>query len=115
MHRKGATPAALGEWGIIPGSMATKGFIVQGKGEKNALNSASHGAGRRLSRSVARESISKSDLKKQLKKEEITLFGGGLDEAPAAYKNIETVMHAQADLVSIVGTFQPKIVRMAEE
>jgi tRNA-splicing ligase RtcB len=114
VHRKGATPAAKGEWGIIPGSMTAKGFIVQGKGEETALCSAAHGAGRRLSRTAAKESLSHSELKKQLTKHNVTLIGGGLDESPHAYKNIEEVMLSQRALVDVVGTFQPRIVRMAK-
>ncbi len=114
VHRKGATPAAVGEWGIIPGSMTAKGFIVQGKGETASLNSAAHGAGRRLSRTAAKESISQNELKKQLAKHHVSLLGGGLDEAPHAYKNIDEVMHAQRGLVEVVGSFQPRIVRMAD-
>jgi tRNA-splicing ligase RtcB len=112
VHRKGATPASLGEFGIIPGSMTHTAFIVQGKGESLALNSASHGAGRRWSRKKAKESMTKSALKQELKTAGVTLIGGGVDEAPSAYKNIHDVMGAQEELVTISGTFTPKIVRM---
>lgn len=112
VHRKGATPAAKGELGIIPGSMASDGYIVRGKGEEAGLFSASHGAGRKMSRKKARNSYTGSELKKVLKSEGITLIGGGVDEAPIAYKNLEEVMNSQQKLVEIIGKFTPKIVRM---
>ena len=112
VHRKGATPAYEGVLGIIPGSMTLPGFIVRGKGNAASLNSASHGAGRLLSRTEAKNRITFHELNKILEKAGVTLIGGGLDEAPIAYKNIWDVMHAQKDLVEVVGTFQPKIVRM---
>ncbi len=112
VHRKGATPAQENVLGIIPGSMTTPGFIVRGKGHPESLASASHGAGRVLSRRAARTSITQSDVKKVLKDHGVTLIGGGLDEAPMAYKNIEKVMAHQTELVEVVGKFTPKIVRM---
>ncbi len=112
VHRKGATPAAEGELGIIPGSMAAPGFIVKGKGNNGSLKSAAHGAGRKMSRKAARESISGSEMKKILSRNGVTLIGGGTDEAPLAYKDIEQVMRYQTDLVDVVGTFFPRIVRM---
>ncbi len=113
VHRKGATPAALGELGIIPGSMATDGYIVRGKGESSSLFSASHGAGRKMSRKKARDSYTGSALKKVLSRAGVSLIGGGIDEAPVAYKDLDEVMKHQADLVEIIGKFTPKIVRMA--
>lgn len=112
VHRKGATPAGEGVMGIIPGSMGDAGYLVRGKGVNDALNSASHGAGRQMSRRQARESITRSEQKKYLQKRGIKLIGGDLDEAPQAYKSIEDVIAAQTDLVDIVGTFTPRIVRM---
>lgn len=112
VHRKGATPAGEGVFGIIPGSMTAAGYIVRGRGEAAGLHSASHGAGRKMSRSKAKESITHSALNKYLKQHEVTLIGGGLDEAPHAYKDITEVMRSQQTLVDIVGTFAPKIVRM---
>jgi tRNA-splicing ligase RtcB len=114
VHRKGATPAGKGVLGIIPGSMATPGFIVSGKGVANSLQSASHGAGRLMSRTKAKNCVTKNALNDLLKKNGVTLLGGGLDEAPHAYKNIYEVMKLQQDLVNIVGTFMPKIVKMDE-
>lgn len=115
VHRKGATPAGKGVLGIIPGSMTLPGFIVRGKGASRSVNSASHGAGRQMSRVKARNSITRSEMRQQLKKEKVTLIGGGLDEAPMAYKDIHTVMARQKDLVEVVGSFQPRIVRMAKD
>ena len=115
VHRKGATPAGKGVLGIIPGSMTAPGFIVRGKGSVLSLNSASHGAGRQMSRKKAKESLTKSDVRKHLKSKGVTLIGGGLDEAPMAYKDIHQVMKSQANLVDIIGTFLPKIVRMADD
>lgn len=112
VHRKGATPAGKGVLGIIPGSMTATGFIVRGKGNPIALNSASHGAGRQLSRSKAKANLTEKMLKQALSKHQVTLIGGGLDEAPQAYKDIHQVMDAQQDLVEVLGTFLPKIVRM---
>ncbi len=112
VHRKGATPAAKDELGIIPGSMVASGYIVRGLGNNESLQSASHGAGRLFSRRKCKEKFTKSDLKKQLKTKEVTLIGGGVDEAPMAYKNIAKVMANQQELVEVVGTFTPKIVRM---
>lgn len=112
VHRKGATPAAEGVLGIIPGSMTAPGFIVRGKGEPLSLNSASHGAGRQMSRSKAMSSVTHHALKEMLKKHDVTLIGGGLDEAPHAYKDIHMVMNSQKSLVEVLGVFYPKIVRM---
>jgi tRNA-splicing ligase RtcB len=112
VHRKGATPAGKGVLGIIPGSMTAAGFIVKGKGEHSSIDSASHGAGRKMSRSKAMSSITQQELKDELHKYGVKLLGGGLDEAPFAYKDIETVMRAQKALVDVVGKFIPKIVKM---
>ncbi|RYY64433.1 MAG: RtcB family protein [Chitinophagaceae bacterium] len=112
VHRKGATPAGAGVLGIIPGSMTAPGFIVKGKGEPASVHSASHGAGRRMSRTAALQSISHAALQEQLHAQGVTLLGGGLDEAPMAYKDIHAVMKAQKALVEVVGSFQPRIVQM---
>jgi tRNA-splicing ligase RtcB len=112
VHRKGATPAGKDVLGIIPGSMTATGFIVKGKGEPASVNSASHGAGRLMSRSKALQSITHNALKEELKKHGVKLLGGGLDEAPFAYKDINVVMQSQQSLVDVVGSFTPKIVKM---
>lgn len=112
VHRKGATPAGKDVLGIIPGSMTAPGFIVKGKGESASINSASHGAGRLMSRTSALNNITAQQLKDELHKHGVKLIGGGLDEAPFAYKDIRTVMNAQRHLVETLGTFTPKIVKM---
>jgi len=112
VHRKGATPAGKNVLGIIPGSMTANGYIVKGKGESAAVNSASHGAGRKMSRTKAMESVTYKQLKEELQKFGVTLLGGGLDEAPFAYKDIDVVMQSQKALVDVVGVFTPKIVKM---
>jgi len=112
VHRKGATPAGKDVLGIIPGSMTADGFIVKGKGEMAAVNSASHGAGRKMSRTRAIASVTDKQFKDELKKSGVKLLGGGLDESPFAYKDIHTVMQSQKALVEIVGRFTPKIVKM---
>jgi tRNA-splicing ligase RtcB len=112
VHRKGATPAGEGILGIIPGSMTAPAYVIQGKGEMRSLQSASHGAGRQLSRTKAKKQFNYRELKAHLKEKGVTLIGGGLDESPFAYKDIQAVMSHQVDLVDIVGIFKPKVVRM---
>jgi tRNA-splicing ligase RtcB len=112
VHRKGATPAGKDVLGIIPGSMTAPGFIVKGKGEITSLNSASHGAGRKMSRTKALANITHEALKKELKDHGVKLIGGGLDEAPFAYKDINEVMQSQTTLVDVLGKFYPVIVQM---
>ncbi len=113
VHRKGATPAGRDDFGIIPGSMATPGFIVRGKANPASLNSASHGAGRRLSRKATKKKYRWRDVEEILARKKIHLISSGLDEAPMAYKDIEEVMAAQADLVEILARFDPKLVKMS--
>ncbi len=113
VHRKGATPAGRGVLGIIPGSMATPGFVVSGKGNAESLDSASHGAGRAMSRKAANEKFNWKDVNRFLKQQGVTLISAGLDEVPMAYKNIRDVMAAQHDLVTVLGEFMPKLVKMA--
>lgn len=115
IHRKGATPAHLGELGVIPGSMATPGYIVSGRGCAASLCSASHGAGRAMSRLDARNTYSWYAMKKYLAEKNVTLIGGTTEEAPLAYKDIEIVMASQTELVNIEGRIIPRIVRMSEE
>ncbi len=112
VHRKGATPAGAGVLGVIPGSMATPGFIVRGKGNAPSLESASHGAGRVMSRSKAMQSFTWSNVKKQLAAAGVELLSSGLDEVPGVYKDIHQVMSAQTDLVEVLGRFDPKLVKM---
>jgi tRNA-splicing ligase RtcB (3'-phosphate/5'-hydroxy nucleic acid ligase) len=115
VHRKGATPAGAGVLGVIPGSMGDAGYVVRGRGVSASLESASHGAGRLMSRKSAFDAISKSARDEYLKERGITLLGGGLDESPQAYKPIEKVIAAQQELVEVLGKFTPRIVRMADE
>lgn len=112
VHRKGATPAARGVLGIIPGSMAAPGYIVRGCGSEESINSASHGAGRLFSRAACKSKFTKSDMQKMLEENGIELIGGNVDENPMAYKDIKRVISNQTDLVDVVGSFHPKIVRM---
>jgi tRNA-splicing ligase RtcB len=112
VHRKGATPAGGGVLGIIPGSMASPGFVVRGKGQDESLHSASHGAGRVMSRSKALQSFTWSAVKELLAERGVELLSAGLDEVPGVYKDIHTVMAAQQDLVEILGRFDPRLVKM---
>ncbi|RKS09606.1 tRNA-splicing ligase RtcB [Nocardiopsis sp. Huas11] len=99
--RKGAIRAGRGEWGIIPGSMATGTYIVKGLGNPASFNSASHGAGRRMSRSKARKTFTKADLEQQTRGVECRKDLGVVDEIPGAYKDLESVIDAQTDLVEV--------------
>jgi tRNA-splicing ligase RtcB (3'-phosphate/5'-hydroxy nucleic acid ligase) len=113
VHRKGATPAGEGVLGIIPGSMATPGYVVRGKGSAASLRSASHGAGRKMSRTKARDTLSWDRAKAFLRERQVTLLSAGLDEVPMAYKDIDDVMAAQQDLVEPLARFDPRLVKMA--
>jgi len=115
VHRKGATPAGRDVLGVIPGSMGDPGYVVRGKGNAEAVNSAAHGAGRKMSRRQAKKTISRKELNAYLRERGVELLSAGLDESPQAYKSIEDVMSAQTDLVETVGRFEPKIVRMARD
>ncbi len=92
----------MGELGIIPGSMGARSYIVKGKGEKNSFQSCAHGAGRKLSRTAAKNKYSIEDLKNQTKGVECRKDKHVLDEIPAAYKNIDEVMANQSDLVEVL-------------
>ncbi len=113
VHRKGATPAGAGVLGVIPGSMAAPGFLVQGLGNPASLNSTSHGAGRRMSRKAAMKTFHWSQVKEYLKQQGVELISGGLDEVPWAYKDIIDVMNAQQDLAAPIARFMPRLVKMA--
>lgn len=112
VHRKGATPAGKGVLGVIPGSMADPAFVVRGLGNDESLHSASHGAGRRMSRTQARSKYNFKAVRNSLSKRGITVLSAGADEVPGVYKNIESVMAEQTDLVETVARFDPKIVKM---
>lgn len=113
VHRKGATPAGEGVLGIIPGSMASPGFLVRGRGNPGSLNSASHGAGRVMSRTKALATFDWAKVNGELRERGVKLISAGLDEVPGVYKDIHQVMSAQADLVEVLGRFDPKLVKMA--
>jgi tRNA-splicing ligase RtcB len=100
--RKGAIRAGRGELGIIPGSMGTKSYVVRGKGNPLSFESASHGAGRRMSRTQARKAFNVTDLEQQTRGVECRKDSGVIDEAPKAYKDIDQVLEQQGDLVEIV-------------
>ena len=112
VHRKGATPAGTGMLGIIPGSMATPGYVVRGLGNAESLNSAAHGAGRKMSRKAAMKQFTWEQGREFLTRMNVNLISAGLDEVPMAYKDIEAVMKAQEDLVVKVGRFDPRLVLM---
>jgi len=99
--------------GIIPGSMAAPGYLVRGKGDEASLRSASHGAGRRMSRTRAKQEFTWADARRVLDERGVTLLSAGIDEAPMAYKDIDSVMAAQQDLVDTLARFQPRLVKMA--
>jgi tRNA-splicing ligase RtcB len=115
VHRKGATPAGAGVLGVIPGSMNAPGFVVRGKGEPRSLASASHGAGRVMSRTRARESFVWGNVRRELQSAGVELLSAGIDEAPGVYKDIHAVIAAQSDLIDVVARFDPRIVKMAPE
>ncbi len=112
VHRKGATPANKDALGVIPGSMSAPGFVVRGLGNPESINSAAHGAGRRMSRKQAFRSFDWDSVQRKLEDEGIELLSAGLDEAPGAYKDIRQVMQDQADLVVALAEFHPKLVKM---
>lgn len=115
VHRKGATPASAGTLGVIPGSMAAPGYLVEGRGKADSLDSAAHGAGRTLSRTKAKQTFRWNAVRGLLQERRVRLMSAGLDEAPGAYKSIESVMEAQSDLVRIIARFDPRIVKMADD
>ena len=106
LTRKGAISAREGELGIIPGSMGAKSFIVRGKGNVQSFHSCSHGAGRSMSRTAAKQAFSAEDLKRQTQGVECRKDDGVVDEIPGAYKDIDKVMQNQSDLVDIVHTLK---------
>lgn len=115
VHRKGATPAGAGVMGLIPGSMTTMTYLVRGKGDDRSISSSSHGAGRLMSRSEAKQKFTMAQVRENLEAAGVTLIGGSVDECSMAYKDIDKVMEAQSDLVEIYGKFRPFVVRMAGE
>jgi tRNA-splicing ligase RtcB len=104
--RKGAIKMDVGDWGMIPGSMGTKSYIVSGKGNKISFNSAPHGAGRKMSRHKAQEQFTKEDMEKAMEGIEFRNSEVLIDEIPAAYKDIDRVMENAKDLVNIEFTLK---------
>lgn len=109
IHRKGATPANLGEKGVIPANMRDGCFLVEGLGNKDFIFSSSHGAGRKMSRTGAKDDISMEQFKESMKGIKGTVTQGTLDEAPMAYKDIFEVMKAQEDSVKALKQILPLI------
>jgi tRNA-splicing ligase RtcB len=107
--RKGAVRARRGELGIIPGSMGTRSYIVRGRGSPDSYDSCSHGAGRRMSRHEARKRFEPKDLVDQTAGVECRKDAGVLDEIPGAYKDIDTVMARQEDLVEVVAVLRQAV------
>jgi tRNA-splicing ligase RtcB (3'-phosphate/5'-hydroxy nucleic acid ligase) len=112
VHRKGAVSAAVGERGVVPGSMGTASYHTEGRGNEDALTSCAHGAGRALSRGDARRSITVRDLDRQMGEVAYDSRRARdlVEEAPGAYKDVHAVMRAQADLVRIVRRLRPVLV-----
>jgi tRNA-splicing ligase RtcB len=106
LSRKGAIDASEGVWGLIPGSMGTRSYVVQGKGNRLALNSSPHGAGREYSRSRARKTFTHDDLRAAMGDIEYRDTDAFIDEIPAAYKDVEVVMKDAADLVEVRHTLR---------
>ncbi|GAB4584073.1 RtcB family protein [Nocardia sp. IFM 10818] len=104
--RKGAVRAGKGDLALIPGSMGTRSYVVRGKGNPESFQSASHGAGRRMSRNAAKRQFTVADLIAQTEGVESRKDAGVVDEIPAAYKDIDQVIAAQADLVDVVATLR---------
>jgi len=115
VHRKGATPAGRGVLGVIPGSMADPAFVVRGLGNPTSLDSAAHGAGRRMSRRQAKDTFRISHVRRELAERGIEVLAAGSDEVPGVYKDIRKVMAAQQDLVETIARFDPRIVRMCDD
>lgn len=112
VHRKGATPAGPGVLGVIPGSMGSPAYIVRGKGHPESFASASHGAGRRMSRTAAKAQFTWQAARKELAERGIHVLSAGADEVPGVYKDIDAVMAEQTDLVETLARFDPRIVKM---
>jgi tRNA-splicing ligase RtcB len=109
VHRKGAMSARRGESGVLPGSMGSLSFHVEGRGHDEALCSSAHGAGRALSRTAARGQVTERDLRRQMEGiwYDSRLAGRLRDEAPSAYKDIRAVLRAQKELVKVTRTLRP--------
>lgn len=112
VHRKGAQPASLDQPGLIPGSMGTRSYLVRGRGCPESLSSSSHGAGRALPRTIARQQIGQRQLLREMHGVWFDDYRSDQlrDEAPSAYKDVQTVMRAQRDLTAIVQVLRPVLV-----
>ena len=106
VSRKGAIEASTGKWGLIPGSMGTRSYVVQGKGNAESFNTSPHGAGRRMSRRQAKETFNMDDFDRDMVGIEVRRSAAFLDELPGAYKDIDTVMENAKDLVEVVHEFR---------
>ena len=115
IQRKGATHAEKGMLGVIPGNMQIGSFIVEGKGNEDSLCSSSHGAGRLLSRKRAKEDLNMDRFRSSMTGIQALVAPGTLDESPAAYKNVERVLAAQTDLVTVKAHLKPLINIKAQE
>jgi len=109
VHRKGSMRAQSGQLGVLPGSMGTASYHIEGRGNEDSLCSSAHGAGRSMSRARARSKVSARDLREQMKNVwyDDRLTGQLRDEAPSAYKDIRAVLRAQKDLVRVIRTMRP--------
>ena len=109
VHRKGAMPAGRARWGVLPGSMGSASFHVEGRGHDEALCSSAHGAGRALSRTAARAKVTDRELRRQMEGVwyDYRLSEKLRDEAPAAYKDIRAVLRAQRELVKVTRVLRP--------
>lgn len=109
VHRKGAMCAGLGERGVLPGSMGTLSFHVEGRGHEEALCSSAHGAGRALSRTATYGKVTERELRRQMDGVwyDSRLAGRLRDEAPSAYKDVRAVLRAQRELVRVIRTLRP--------
>jgi len=113
IHRKGATPAEKGVVGIIPGSMGTPSYLVEGLGSKESLWSSSHGAGRISSRTQAKKNHDEREYRRFLKEKDILTIGVARDETYQCYKDIDRVMELQeGELVDSVAIMHPRVVIM---
>lgn len=117
VHRKGATPAAKGVLGVVPGTMGDKGYLVIGLGHPESLDSSSHGAGRPRSRTASKKMISQAERDAYLRKRGVELLNpeAGVDEAPQAYKDPAKIIEQQRELARPVATFMPRLVMMASD
>jgi tRNA-splicing ligase RtcB len=111
-HRKGATPAHAGQYGIIPGSSGSPSYLVVGKGNPESWYSAAHGAGRVYSRTEAKRRYDASEFARHMRENGITYHGVAPDETIHSYKDIHKIIEAQTDLVEVAAVMSPRVVVM---